>query len=56
MSFFHDAAFDVLSSVAELIPKPPEPSLLFRQGIAVGGLLASDANVRQQLFGAPVGL
>jgi hypothetical protein len=56
LSFFHDAAFEVLSNIAELIPQPPEPSLLFRQGIAVGGLLASDVNVRQQLFGAPVGL
>lgn len=50
MEPFHQACFDVLSKVAQNIPEPPEPSLMLRQGIAVGGLVAADPTVRAALY------
>ena len=50
MEPFHQACFDVLSRVVANIPEPPEPSLMLRQGIAVGGLVAADPLVRQALY------
>ena len=52
MEPFHQACFDVLSKVAQNIPEPPEPSLMLRQGITVGGLVASDPAVRAALYAA----
>jgi|EP01044_Picomonas_judraskeda_P002528 hypothetical protein len=53
MEPFHQACFDVLSKVVSNIPDPPEPSLMLRQGIAVGGLLAADGRVREALYKPP---
>ena len=53
MEPFHQACFDVLSKVVSNIPEPPEPSLMLRQGIAVGGLLAADGRVREALYKPP---
>lgn len=39
--------------VVSNIPEPPEPSLMLRQGIAVGGLLAADGRVQQALYKPP---
>jgi hypothetical protein len=50
MEPFHQACFNVLSKVVANIPEPPEPSLMLRQGISVGGLVAADPLVRRALY------
>jgi len=48
---FNSAVYDVLSCVGACIPSPPEPSLLLRQGVAVGRMLAQDPSFRRAVFG-----
>jgi|EP00945_MAST-04E_sp_MAST-4E-sp1_P003102 small GTP-binding protein len=41
---------NVFTQIVENLPKPPEPSLLLRKGVKLGGKMLSDPEFRQSLF------